>query len=374
MWTRKSFPVVALAFCFMLVGTSTVAQQNQKPITNDDTITMTNSGLPESVILGSIEANPTDFDLSPSALIGLKKAGVTPKVMDAMLASAINKKSGMASSPMPTAPADGAAAGISPASLAGIAAAMKSASGAGASSSASAQVVGQVSVTLLQNGARKDLASEKTFIVQTKSKATSLAGLSSDTALHDGLQAGTNQAWYAAASHGHGSVANAMWDSSGVVTGILSRRNKPSHTYVWALSGVSSSMVTGANQAPAFEVNYSAIAGINANEFEPAIVKLTPSYSTWRLVGATEGKAESVENSTPDWQAYSAFVEDRVPTQTRKLSSGHAQISTTSRLAPGEYGLVLRPISRSKKFSGPDVAANRGEGMLFNSVWSFEVK
>ncbi len=43
-------------------------------------------------------------------------------------------------------------------------------------------------------------------------------------------------------------------------------------------------------------------------------------------------------------------------------------------LGTGEYGIVLRPISKTMKFSGADVARNQGNGKVLNSVWSFEVK
>lgn len=52
---------------------------------------------------------------------------------------------------------------------------------------------------------------------------------------------------------------------------------------------------------------------------------------------------------------------------------GLYKISPASSLMPGEYAVVLRPIAKSKKFSGGDVARGQGDGLLFDSVWSFEV-
>jgi hypothetical protein len=43
-------------------------------------------------------------------------------------------------------------------------------------------------------------------------------------------------------------------------------------------------------------------------------------------------------------------------------------------LAPGEYGVVLRPVNKAKKFSGNNVAQNLGDGLVFNCVWSLEVQ
>jgi hypothetical protein len=350
-----------------------MAQQTTKLLTNDDIVAMVKNGLPESVILSAIQANDTNFDASASALIGLKKAGVSPKVMDAMLTAAANKKNAVATPPAqsasPNAPTTPSGEGV--AAVASVLKAMPAMNGLGGTPG---QAIVQPSVVLLQSGARTDLTAEKTFIAQTKAKATSLRALSADTALQAGLQAGMNQAWYTVATHTGAYAAQAVWDSSGILSGVLSHRKKPSYTYVWAISGLNSSTTAAENPSPNFEVNYSGIPGINPEEFEPAIVKLTPSHSAWRLVGATEAKSETVENSAPEWQIYSTFVEDRMPAQVKRLASGHAEICPASSLAPGEYAVVLRPISKAKKFSGTDVAANRGEGMLFNSVWSFEVK
>jgi len=63
-----------------------------------------------------------------------------------------------------------------------------------------------------------------------------------------------------------------------------------------------------------------------------------------------------------------------VSVQSSKLANGNWQISPAAPLPKGQYGLVLRPLSRSKKFSGQKVGLNQGEGVLFNSVWTFGVK
>jgi len=40
---------------------------------------------------------------------------------------------------------------------------------------------------------------------------------------------------------------------------------------------------------------------------------------------------------------------------------------------PGEYGLVLRPVSKGKKFSGGDVARAQGDGLMFDAIWTFQI-
>jgi hypothetical protein len=125
---------------------------------------------------------------------------------------------------------------------------------------------------------------------------------------------------------------------------------------------------------PTFDVTFNGIAGVNENEYEPAIVKLTATTNNWRLVGASQGKADTMQDSSANWEAYSSYVEEKVPAQVSKLGSGHAQISPSSPLAAGQYGVVLRPRSKSKRFAGTDVANDQGEGLILDSVFSFAVK
>jgi hypothetical protein len=40
---------------------------------------------------------------------------------------------------------------------------------------------------------------------------------------------------------------------------------------------------------------------------------------------------------------------------------------------PGEYAVVLRPVSKTKKFSGGDVARAQGDGLIFDAAWTFQV-
>lgn len=61
------------------------AQNNRKQLTNDDISKMIAAGIPESTILQVIHKGPAAFDTSPDALIKLKRAGATPKIMEAML-------------------------------------------------------------------------------------------------------------------------------------------------------------------------------------------------------------------------------------------------------------------------------------------------
>src|SRR5207302_856609 len=80
------FCVLTLAvFGAATIGRS-VSAQARKPLVNADVVEMVKNELPESTIVAAIQANPINFDISPAALIALKSAGVSARIMDAMLA------------------------------------------------------------------------------------------------------------------------------------------------------------------------------------------------------------------------------------------------------------------------------------------------
>jgi len=106
---------------------------------------------------------------------------------------------------------------------------------------------------------------------------------------------------------------------------------------------------------------------------QPTIVKLTPAQNACRIVGATRGKEDAQSGSAADWEVYSSFLEERVAVKAQKSNPGEYQISPASPLFPGEYAVVLRPVSKSKKFSGGDVARAQGDGLMFDAVWCFQI-
>jgi curli biogenesis system outer membrane secretion channel CsgG len=94
-WKFTTRLLIALLLCSTLLSAA-----KQKPLTNADVIKMTQAGLDEDVIIGTMQANANAFDLSPDALITLKKAGVNAKVLHAMQSLA---KSDKATDPAPVA-------------------------------------------------------------------------------------------------------------------------------------------------------------------------------------------------------------------------------------------------------------------------------
>ena len=340
--SHKQF-CIAVAICAVLFTGFALAQNNSKPLTNDDVIAMVKGGLPETTVISAINAQDSNFDVSATALIKLKQQGVNSKIMDAMLAAA-NKKHSAVPAPPAAAPA-----------------------------AAPAATAGQPSVTVLKGTAQQPIPVSKTQIAQTKTKATSLNALSTDNALGQAMQTvAMTAAQEAAYRSGSYTGASAIGAAGGVMGGLMGHR-KPTVTDVWALPGQKSDLVLDSNQ-PSFEVHFANIPGVVADEYEPALVKLAPSPNNFRLVGATQAKQDVLESSTMDWEIYSSFMEERVGAQATKVSSGEYKLQAAAALPAGEYGVVLRPLNKSKKFSGSSVAQNSGEGLLFNSVWAFAVK
>jgi len=372
---------------FLLMATSglAVALQGQKSLTNQDVIDMVKAALPTSTILGAIQANPTAFDVSATGLIKLKKAGVGQRVMDAMLTASKQGGAAMPGTALPVAtPGIPDSRGASQPAWSpgqmptgtptpGTPGAIVPAGGSpNFTASGAAPVAGQASVAFVQGAVRQEIPPDRTQLAETKNKPTSMTGLAADSTLRQALQGGVSSIVSQAAMHTNSAAANtSLSEAQTIFSGVLSHR-KPTVTYVWALSGPSSATLSPTN-LPTLAVDYSTVMGVKPDEFEPAIVKLTPAQGTYRIVGATQGKEDAKSNSSTDWQIYSGFLEDRINVQGQRQGAGKYQITPMNPLWPGEYAVVLRPVSKNKKFSGGDVARSQGDGFLFDAAWSFQV-
>src|SRR5436189_1581598 len=94
----------------LLIVTGVAAQQKNPALTNDDILKMVKGGLQETTVLNAITANETDFDVSAKALLDLKQASISDKIIDAMLAAEAKKRNAAspasASVPSPAQPAE----------------------------------------------------------------------------------------------------------------------------------------------------------------------------------------------------------------------------------------------------------------------------
>ncbi len=346
--SRKVFLVillgVSLCVCF-------VSPAQQKPLTNKDVIDMVKGGLAESVIISAIQLNPANYDVSPAALLALKKAGVTPPEQDAMFAAL-----------------KAVAASASPAAQS---ATSQPPSPASNVSAENPQGWRMPTVSMAHSGTSQPIPLEKAQLAQTKTKPTSMSSLAGDSVTAQALQGGVSTATYSIASKvGSPIGGSTVQQAGGIFSGMMGHR-KPNLTYVWGVPNPASAAILQ-NFAPSFIVNFSNAPGINSDDYEPAIVKLTPAQNTCRIIGATQGKEDARESAAADWQIYSSFLEERVAAKAEKAKAGEYKLTPSSPLLPGEYAVVLRPVGKTKKFSGADVARGQGDGFAFNAVWSFQ--
>jgi len=86
---RKWVFAVILAGALAAIG---AAQSAPKFLTNDDVVSMVKAGQDQDTIVGAIQTQGTDFDVSAKALLQLKKSGVPKKVIDAMMSAVKDQK------------------------------------------------------------------------------------------------------------------------------------------------------------------------------------------------------------------------------------------------------------------------------------------
>jgi hypothetical protein len=380
---------------------STVPAAGSEPhaMTNADIVAMVKSHLDEATVVSAIEVNETQFDVSPQALIALKQAGLGDPVIAAMLESARRHEvKALAPSTPGAPPGPGAAAaaatgpvglgvptapqqppGVFPGGPAGMraldpqtAAAMQAAmgrlqamgygsavsmpfGGSAAQGSASA-----IHVCFLVGNEKQELIASyaQRAISKFRTGGPSAGGSLLRSIASQGLR-------FAAMGAGPEGMA-AM---SGV--SMLGRfmpgmgPSRPSITYAWGLPGSHSERVLAT--APAFELRYADIPGIDPDAYEPVLLHLVQTKDNYRLLGATRQKLGAGMgmvgmSGTGDWVA-----EDRVPAKLEKQGRGLYRLESSKPLAAGEYALVLRPV---KGYKAQPTGFGNGEE-LASTAWDF---
>ncbi len=99
--------VLVAAVGLSLPGATSLAQE---VLTNDSVIQMIKAGLPEAVVIAKIKSTSSKFDLKTDSLVSLKKAGVSDKVLEAMVAAGSGSAPTTGAMPAPPAPAVAAGA------------------------------------------------------------------------------------------------------------------------------------------------------------------------------------------------------------------------------------------------------------------------
>jgi hypothetical protein len=353
-------------------------QQPKHALTNEDITKMVKGGFTDEVMVALIESSDTDFDVSLDGLTALKAAGVSGKVMEAMLKAEARKRQ----APAPPAPAAAPVAQPTepaPPSAPPPTVVQNPAMGpAGAnnyiqqmmSMAMGGGMVGTLDmsqlppVSLLNGTERQPVRPSVAQVANTSSKGDGTPGTGSAAlGMLEGL--GMQSLSFAAVGAGGMMAGPAAGMAMGVVGGMGRHHGPPKVTSVWALPGAQAGFTLPSN-VPHFEMQHGNLLGIDPDAYEPMIVKLVNSKDNWRLVGATKTVMGQMDN-----EAYEKVTEVRVPVKVKHLGRGQAQFEPSQALEPGEYGVVLRAIHPGKRSRGS--VGGPAERTVFFSVWDFSV-
>ena len=92
---------LAAILSLILVSVGFAQGADKKPLTNADVIKLVKAELPESTVLLAIQSSPHAFDTTTDGLIQLKQAGITSKVIEAMMQPTAPVASTSAPAPAP---------------------------------------------------------------------------------------------------------------------------------------------------------------------------------------------------------------------------------------------------------------------------------
>lgn len=142
-------------------------------------------------------------------------------------------------------------------------------------------------------------------------------------------------------------------------------------TYVWTIDGGAGAEIAGPR--PTFAIQFKDIPGVSPDDVIPVIVRLSPTGSGGRFVGAARGRADEAARPGAEWDLTREWKQEVVRSTIEMVGRGAARIQPAGDLQPGEYAIVLRLLER-KKLPGATVLSQSGEGRLFGSAWAFTLK
>lgn len=363
----------------------------------------------EATVLTVIGVSTTNFDTSVDALLELKKAGVSQKIIRAMLsatererntASAANQAASSTTPTPPPAPPPRSAETVAVAPAAG---SSNSPSESASSSPTTAHSptadntnsdsqgqAARMSAMLSSGmaGMFNIIPPEQmphVFLVMPTAKqeiTVSTAQVAQTDLENPGIAEGPSllrklapmALTFASIGAGPGGMMamSALSMSSRFMAG--SRPKSPSFnmTYVWGLPGRQASRGLPATPET-FEVSFGDIPGVDPDEYEPAIVRLVLTKDNYRLIGATTSKMRNMMSagSSSKWVS-----EDRWPVRLEKQERGHYLLHVDQAFEPGEFAVVLHPLrgqSAHPSAFGSRGLSGFGGPQLFYSAWDFSI-
>jgi hypothetical protein len=363
-------------------------------IRNDDVVEMADAGFGATTIVAAIEANATAFDVTPRALLALKRAGVADLVIEAMLAT--KRQTAVESAALPaesTVPAIAAsdAAGVAPATAEPP---VETGSASGAAPNAGTETMSPEALAALSKMIEQLAAappSTEREVVRAEPQPENpnaprawvaegevnvpLAPSVAKVAYTD-MKRPAATAFKTLQNFAGKALAFAN-PAIGVATsglGSLFRNDDPEMTAVWALLGSSSPRALAAGAA--FEVDFGNVPGVDPDRYQPAIVQLVPTSDNYRLVGAakTEGSDDTAAPRGP-------IIEEPVAADLMRMARGRYRVALGGSVPPGEYALVLRPIVKRERARRRDPDHSLGELMGANATsqiiyltWDFTIE
>ena len=133
-------------------------------------------------------------------------------------------------------------------------------------------------------------------------------------------------------------------------------------TYVWSIDAGASREID--TPRPTFAIQFKDIPGVSPDDVIPVIVRLSPTASNGRFVGAARGRADEAARPGAEWDLTREWKQDVMRSTIEMIGRGAARIQPAADLQPGEYAIVLR-MHRAQEAAGRDRAvADRGRAVV----------
>jgi hypothetical protein len=386
MFCITRLPLTRFVLCCamsLLFTLAVIGQPTKHALTNEDVVKLVKDGFADDVIVAMIEANDTAFDVSVGGVRSLREAGISSKVMEAMLKAEAKNRQASAAQASSYQPGPNTQSASPPATM--VPNPAMSAMGGSAYAQqmmAMAMSMGGTNMgggmsgmldtrqlpplTLMVGDVRQQVRPSIAQIAHTDTKGDSMPGTGSEAT---GMLMGLGRQALSFGAIGGGMFAGpAAGLAMGAMGGLggMGRHGPPKVTYVWALPGEHSAYVV-ANTKPRFEMSFGNLLGIDPDAYEPQLVRLVNSKDNWRLVGATKSTMGQIST-----EAYEKVTEARIAVKYQRLDRGQVQIEPKQPLEPGEYAVVLRAIHPGKRSEGS--LGGGAETTVFFSVWDFSVR
>jgi hypothetical protein len=359
--------ILGIAFIFLLWTAVSFPQQINAPLENADVVKMTANHFGDEFLIKVIAMSDNHFDVSPSALIALKKAGVSDKVIGSMQEAVNKKQAPQPAAAVPVNPPAIAASAVSTANAAPSVAGMQ-----GVTLPAGIAMPQMPAVSLIAGGSTSPLHFSVAQIARTgtpqgmpganaMSSMSPLSSLSGQNMSFSTLAAAANLIPMVRVAT-MASKLFSMHKNAEATSGA---------TFAWGLPNRTSS-VNVPTPSPAFDIQWAATQGIDPDAYEPTLVKLIQTSNNWRLVGAGNViVGVSANNVQPK------ITEEKTAAKTTRLDRGHVRLEPTASLTPGEYAVVLRPLANHvpQNQTGQDAAkpSTAAADPFFYAVWDFTV-